>query len=225
MAAGISHEINNPLAIIALHIKALDKQKTEQGIERKLWDKGSEKILSTVKRASDIIDALRSFARVDKVEELKEVELLGIIDRTTLLTIKKFEYAGIKFSVDWQCAKDILVMGSEVALSQVLVNLIQNSFYEMQKRDQADERWVKVVISTVDREVKIEVIDAGKGIDDSLVKDLFTPFVTSKPPGEGTGIGLSMSKTMMQKMNGDLTYQKDAAHTTFVITLALANMD
>lgn len=103
-----------------------------------------------------------------------------------------------------------------VELGQVLMNLIVNA---AQAIEPMDEKWVKISIRSDATKVYIIIVDSGNGISPEVQRKLFQPFFTTKAPGVGTGIGLSLSKELMQKQQGDLYYQSGLANTTFVLEL------
>jgi C4-dicarboxylate-specific signal transduction histidine kinase len=103
-----------------------------------------------------------------------------------------------------------------VQLQQVLVNLLNNAYYEVKK---LEEQWIRVEIEHTQENVYIKVIDSGKGIPPEVAKKIMSPFYTTKPVGEGTGLGLSISKGVLETFDGDLFLDMDHKNTCFVIKL------
>ncbi|MBT7668662.1 MAG: GHKL domain-containing protein, partial [Bdellovibrionales bacterium] len=112
---------------------------------------------------------------------------------------------------------NIVVLGRSTSLSQVLLNLIKNSFDAI--KDGPEDRWIKVQIEETAESVSIIIQDSGKGITPELHKQLFNPFFTTKVKGKGTGIGLSLSRQMIESQGGTLICDENQANSTFIITL------
>jgi len=108
---------------------------------------------------------------------------------------------------------------NEISLTQVLLNLLNNSFDEVVNKPLKD-RWIKIKTSTVKNKIWVEVIDSGHGIPPEIVDKLFNPFFTTKDIGKGTGLGLSISKALMEKMQGDISYHLVDGYTCFRLELA-----
>ncbi len=222
MASGIAHEINNPLTIISLNIKALFKRKEQGRLSDQDLESTLQQILDAVNRVSKIITSLRALARDDKLSNIESVPVVEVVDESTAIMQQRFYLEGIELRITYRCDRNIAVMVNKVAVAQVLVNLLSNAFYEMKKRSKQESRWCEIIIENQHQALLIKVVDAGEGVPLAHRNKLFTPFFTSKKVGEGTGLGLSISKTMMQDMEGELYYDEHAFHTTFVMKLKLA---
>ncbi len=222
MASGIAHEINNPLTIVQLNAKNLMKKFKKLGGEE--LEYSCNQIIKATDRASKIISSLRIFARDEKLSDIETYTIGELIEDVITFTEQRFKLNNIDLQIEWETHPDLKVKVNQVAWSQVLINLLNNAFFEMKKQNRSAERWCKIVISTVDNNmVQVEVIDAGKGIPKEIQKNMFTPFYTSKKIGEGTGLGLSIAKSMMQEMGGDLFYNAETPNTTFVIEIQQAD--
>jgi len=221
MAAGIAHEINNPLTIIALHIKTLSKKFGSEVPSKEVWDTTSTKILDTVDRASKIVSSLRSFSRDGALSKLEIITFRSILDGTLVFIEKRFEHHNIPLEIKFECSEELKVEVNEISCSQVVVNLLNNAFYELEKNLELPKKWCKIIVRENSEFLEVRIIDSGLGVPSDIQEKLFTPFFTSKPPGEGTGLGLSLSKSMMRDMGGDLVFEKEASNTTFLLSLKL----
>jgi C4-dicarboxylate-specific signal transduction histidine kinase len=103
-----------------------------------------------------------------------------------------------------------------VQFSQVLLNLITNSFYAV---EELEERWIKVEMEENGKTYNIRVTDSGSGIPKENLEKIFTPFFTTKPVGKGTGLGLPLCHNIMKTCGGDLYYDKSSKNTSFVVVL------
>ena len=213
MAAGVAHEINNPLTIIKSCVFTM-KRKVIKG--KPLTDeeltKNFEKINNSIDRAAKIITNMKKVSRDGSKEAEKEVELSAFMDETISYFREKFQKYHVDFKVNISSGVQVFV--NEVELAQVIVNLLNNSFDAIER---LEDKWIDLSIVAKKEYVKISVKDSGSGISDKLLEKIFNPFYTTKEVGKGTGLGLSIAKESMRKMGGDLKYNKSSANTEFVI--------
>ena len=212
MAGGIAHEINSPLAIISGYSGQIKKM-----IERKSWDQEkalwySNKIQDTVFRISKIIKGLRSFSGSSENEALTNVELEPLIKEVIEFSQDKIDRKKIALHLD--VSKGIRIDCRPIQIQQVLLNLLNNSIDAVKCED---DPWIKIVAEEINNKVTITVIDSGPGIDESIKPKLMTPFFTTKDVGEGVGLGLPISKGLMENNNGQLVYLDDFPNTAFRI--------
>tara|TARA_Y100000780_G_scaffold230853_1_gene254063 strand:- start:46129 stop:47874 length:1746 start_codon:yes stop_codon:yes gene_type:complete len=218
MAAGIAHEINNPLSVI-LGYSALLKELEDSN---RLLDHPQEvktattKIESSVKRITNIINGLRQFSRKESGED-KNVEKLNAIIKETVEFAKegfKVKTTEIVLNLD----KEARVLCNKVQISQVLINLLNNAQLEASK---SEEKEIKVT-TRLDRSshtVRVSISNSGSLIPEEIHDKIFQPFFTTKKAGEGTGIGLSISKNLIEAHGGQLYLDANQPITTFVIEL------
>lgn len=215
MAGGIAHEINNPLAIICgkTEVLLLQKEKgilTDEALERQL--KG---IHNTSQRLIKIVKSLKTLVRDGRIDSIEQTTVAAAIDPLLEILVSRLENMNVNLYVD-RGDFEMEIRCGIVELGQVLMNLIVNA---AQAIEPMDEKWVKISIRSDATKVYIIIVDSGNGISPEVQRKLFQPFFTTKAPGVGTGIGLSLSKELMQKQQGDLYYQSGLANTTFVLEL------
>jgi two-component system cell cycle sensor histidine kinase/response regulator CckA len=217
MAAGIAHEINNPVTIINLHTEALNQLLNEPELNIEMMKVFTQKISGTINRIGNIISSLKNFSNDNKkFEKFVSHKLSSIVNDTLGLCLEKFNQHGVKLTQD--VPRDLVFDCNPVDISQVLLNLINNAFYAIKNHTQK-EISLKVVVSK--ESFDIVVSDSGPGIPDDVKPKLLTPFFTTKPIGEGTGLGLSISKSIITVHKGELFLDELAPRTTFVIRLPL----
>ncbi len=246
LSAGVAHEIKNPLNFInsfaslnaqrAMELEGLvlsletDPKSVDFGeIREALRDliSNSAHILEEGLRADRIIRSMMHHVRDSKSEtQIANVnELLGESLNLAYHGMRgKDGYFDAEIETDFdQSAPDFPVMGQ--ALSRVFVNLINNAYYAMKKKKErlGDEYSPKLEITTrnTDELFEIRIRDNGEGIDKNSLKKIFNPFFTTKPPGEGAGLGLSISHEIVCRGHrGKMEVHSDKGiYTEFVIGL------
>jgi signal transduction histidine kinase len=125
-----------------------------------------------------------------------------------------------RVNVEWQVRSLPLVQGSVGALSQVVLNLLQNGFDAMGGKGRMA---VSAAVHADDGSVLIEVSDEGPGIPAGVQEHVFEPFFTTKPEGTGTGLGLYLCQQLVHGMRGTLTFRTGTAGTTFVVKLPVSH--
>lgn len=216
MAAGVAHEINNPLAVIGGHADQL-KMSVEAGradADRTL--RSAEKIRVMVARISKIVRGLRTFARSGEGDPMSSVTVGSVIDDTLELCAEKIRHAGITLTVSPH--DNFALECSPTQISQVLLNLISNA------RDAVEnlpEKWIRIEAVAYQGFARITVTDSGTGIPEKIRDRILVPFFTTKPIGRGTGLGLSISRGICESHQGVLTVDGESPHTSFIVLLPL----
>lgn len=213
LVAGISHEINNPLGGMQNCLKTMArKPKDTERIIRyiSLLDKGVARIKQTVRKLLDFghqAPLVLEYGSVDHVIN-ESLELVGMGRRH------------IRISHDLQVEGEVKI-GLE-ALRQVLMNLCLNAMQAMG----TEAGTLHVQSHLADGLLTIKITDSGCGITPEDVKHIFDPFFTSKDVGEGTGLGLSVSQSLVAQMNGELTVESEVGlGTCFTLKVPCVNDD
>jgi signal transduction histidine kinase len=217
MASGMAHEINNPLAIISgrssLLLKALEKGDPP---DVSYMQESLSKILKTSKRIEKIIHGLKSFSRKSDTDLFQATSLSELINSTLELCNDTLYQRGIKLKLSE--VPDVVIMARESQLSQVLLNLLNNS---MDALANCTVKEISISFQQTDFTVSIFVRDTGPAIPPDVQARLMEPFFTTKNPGSGTGLGLSISLGIMQEHKGKL-YFSAGGPTCFVMEVPLA---
>ncbi len=216
MASGVAHEINNPLSIIIGKASLLSNQLTSTNWNREKIAQDISKIEATALRISKIIKGLTAFSRNAEHDSFSVIEVKSIIEDTLTLVNEKFKYRTIDVTVD--CPNNLAIECNATQIGQVLMNLLINSFDAIKR---LEKKWIKIDVKSNGNSVNISVTDSGDGISPKIAQKIMEPFFTTKSVGEGTGLGLSLSKGLIESHNGNLKYLPSAKHTTFQIELPL----
>lgn len=215
IAAGVAHEINQPVAAIRTHADSactyLDRGDAD-GVKRNL-----ERVSDLTGRIGTITDELRAFSR-KATGPVSAVSPAAAIDSALLLIGHRLRDAGMRLVRSG--AADARVMADPVRLEQVIVNLIQNAFEAMAEDQTADPTVTIDIVQNTER-VEIVIADNGPGIDPSVAATLFTPFVTTK--GQGLGLGLVICRDIIAGFGGELGLRPSAQGAAFAITLRAAS--
>lgn len=217
MAGGVAHEVNNPLAIIhgraAQIIRALNNGQFD--LEKLKTDIG--KIEATADRIAKIIRGLRTFSRDSSSDPMILAKVTGLINEVLDLASERLKNHNVKLSVTYE--EDFLISCRPQQIGQILLNLINNAHDAVLTQS---ERWVRIDVARSGPNVRISVIDSGKGIPAGVAAKIMNPFFTTKEVGKGTGLGLSISKGIAEDHGGTLTYSATSANTTFIFELPIA---
>jgi len=175
----------------------------------------SEKISSTTERISKIVKGLQSFARNGDKDPFDAVSLEELVQETFGICQEKFKINGVQLTFE-KPSQRIMIECRSTQIIQVLLSLLNNAFDAIQV---LSEKWVKVEINDLGQFIDILVTDSGKGIPAVALDKIFQPFFTTKEIGRGTGLGLSVSKGIVEDHKGGLSVNSDCPNTQFVIHL------
>lgn len=217
MAAGIAHEINQPLAAIATYSHAAKRILANPELDRESLVEACEKIGEQALRAGQVIENLRSLLRKQEVTQTS-LDLNEVLADVMHFVQSAAASSDIPVSVKYAtCA--VPVHGNAVQLQQVLLNLARNAIDAMSS--QRDKReGIAIAVFAEGDTARLYVSDRGTGIPDHLAKDIFEPFVSTK--SEGLGVGLAISRTIAEAHAGSLTHDaRPGGGTVFCLSLPL----
>lgn len=203
LVSGVAHELNNPLTSIAGLSEFLLEQK-QLGTK----DRGHLQVIhEQAERAGRIVRNLLTFARKGPAEQGR-VDLNDVVRRTLLLMSYDFKLKEIEVRKELAAALPD-VLGDRHALQQVVLNLLTNAAQAV-AANEADTPRTIGVSTWFDDQVHLRVSDSGPGIPEALVPEIFTPFFTTKEPGQGTGLGLSITYSIVQAHRGHIELERPA---------------
>jgi signal transduction histidine kinase len=214
LAAGVAHEINNPLGTILLYTSMLKKE-LEKYYNDDRYKADLDLILEEANRCKNIVSNLLNFARQGKLN-LQEFDVKKVLyDVLKPFTVNP-AYKKIDFIFN-AGNNDCLIIADEDQLKQVFINIIKNACDAMMD---TEKKILTVNLNCSEREVYIEFSDTGTGIPKENQNKIFTPFFTTKSIGKGTGLGLAISYGIIKMHKGNISFISEVGKgTTFKLTL------
>ena len=209
LAAGIAHEVNNPLAVIKEKVGWISDLLTEEEIAKSEnfaeFDDAVRKIDYHVDRAKKVTHRLLGFAR--RMEPVREqVDLNRLISETIAFLENEAHYRSIEIKTEF--SQDLPATVSDSSqLQQVFLNILNNAIDAIGK---SGEIIIKTGFSESERELYVSVSDDGPGIPNELKSKIFDPFFSTKEYGMGTGLGLSISYSIIEKLGGRINVSSEA---------------
>ncbi len=224
LAAGIAHEINNPVAIMiesAGWIQDLIKlgdYKKEDGMNE--INESLNEINIQGRRCKEITHKLLSFARRTD-PRVNEVDVVALLQEMIALTAQKARFNNITVEKEFEPGLPA-IMASSTELQQVILNLMNNAIDAITK----EEGRIIVRARRQDENIVIDVEDSGQGIAPANLARIFEPFYTTKPVGKGTGLGLAICFGVVNKMGGEITVESEVnVGTVFHVSIPISAKD
>jgi len=220
LAAGIAHEINNPVAIMVEEAgwmgDLLEDMALEEVQDRAEFERAIKQIQTQGKRCKDITHKLLSFARQTDAT-IEDVDIRQLLEELVELSAQRAKYAMVRIQTDFADNLPTLKV-SATELQQVFFNLINNALDAME--NQGGD--LSISCHKENGSITIKVTDTGGGIPQANLDRIFDPFFTTKPVGKGTGLGLSICYGIIEKMGGQLSVESAVGKgTTFSISIPL----
>ena len=217
LAAGIAHEVGNPLASISALVQVIQRTTDDKFIKEK-----NELIKSQVTRISKIIRDLVDFSRPSNYE-LKLIDINQNINEAVSITQVGAKAKNVEFVFSRNDDIPLLPLVAD-QIEQVFINILLNAVDSFAEPNAKDKKKKCITVTTEVRDdfVFINFIDNGSGIRDEHLIKIFEPFFTTKKEGKGTGLGLWVSYGIVKSFQGDITVKSKLGEgTTFVISLPI----
>jgi two-component system, NtrC family, sensor kinase len=220
MAAVLAHEINNPLSGILTYAKLLRKwmeRGQTDGEKQQEAIKCLDLIAEESRRCGDLVKNMLTFSRTAPMN-LESADLNMVVDRCVMLVRHQLEMAGIQLQLE--LAEGLPQLQCDPAqIEQVLLALTMNAIDAMPR---GGNLWLKTRLNSETSELEAEVRDDGTGIPPEILNRIFEPFLTTKEHGQGVGLGLAVSRNIVERHHGKIEVQSEVGKgTTFVVKLPL----
>jgi len=215
LAAGVAHEINNPLTYLMFKLNVLQKAARDGQLDKRLQadvDLASE----GAERIRRIVEDLGTFSRANG-DAVVPVDVTEVLELAIKMSAHEMRYTATLVRDYGEVPR---VLANESRLGQVFVNLLINAIQSIPEGDVANNEVRITTRETNDGRVRIDVSDTGHGIPAELLNRVFEPFVTTKERGTGTGLGLHICHNIVQSMKGDLSVSTEVGKgTVFSVVL------
>ena len=202
LAAGVAHEINNPLGIIQNYVQLIDLQIGDREIKKTL-----AQIQVELDRIVEIVQSLLSFSRV-RQNPYKPLPLNDLLDEVLLLVSHKLKDKNITVARHYP-ETPVVIMGYENKLKQLFMNLIVNSIDAVLTGGQ-----IEATVEESQSHVEVTIRDNGYGIPRTIQEEIFKPFFSTKVTKTNTGLGLSICQHIVESHKGIITFSSDPGKST-----------
>lgn len=215
MAGGIAHEILNPLSAISGRVFLIEKHlRDRESSSRERLQADLESVQKSVTRIAEIVGSLKAFARGDGGGELVEINIAHALNEVLPIIRDRLKQRDIQLSIEVD--PRLVSLARPVPLFQILVNLLNNSIDAVTGLENPR---IRIEVKSLAKKIWIRVHDSGPGIPAAIRERIMEPFFTTKQPGQGTGLGLSLSRGLAESMLGHLRLDPHPSQTCFELEL------
>jgi len=221
IAAGVAHEINNPLTYVVGNVRAIHEalSRTDAQTSREELAQLAAEAISGTERVEVIVRDLKTFSRA-QTEAVGPLDVCAILESAARMAVSEIRLRA-RFVQDFEDVP--LAVGNAQRLGQVFLNLLINAAQAI-PTGHVEENEIRVVARGVGDRVSIEVRDTGSGIAPEHLSRIFEPFFTTKPVGVGTGLGLAICHNIVSSMGGTITVESALGKgTTMRVVLPAAS--
>ncbi len=220
LAAGVAHEINNPMSYVIgnLHyaLSVLTQPDFPEGADLQELRSSMDEALDGAERVSRIVKNFHTFSRADQNNAMKALSLTSVVESALTATF-------IQIRRKAELVKDLgptpAVVGDEARLGQVVLNLILNAVQALPD-NQSTAHVIEIRTYEDQGQAVFRISDSGPGIAPQVLNHVFDPFFTTKPIGVGTGLGLSIAHSIVRQLGGHIDVESELGKgTTFTVRL------
>ena len=218
LAAGMAHEINNPLTYVIGNLELL-KTYLPQGMESNSEEMRAEaeamlsEAVEGAYRVASLVRDLKTFSHTSE-EEMASIDLGETIDRATKMVGNEIRH---RARLEIECPAGVNVLGNQGRILQVVINLLTNAAHAIEPGS-VESNAIRLSVSSREGRILLKVMDSGSGIDPDLSERIFEPFFTTKAVGFGMGMGLSITRNILHSMGGTIDLEYSSAEgTAFVV--------
>lgn len=228
LAAGVAHEIRNPLVSIQTFLEMVPQKLAElslsdpEKLDKEFWEQFHTLSYSEIQRIRNLISELINFARLTP-PDFNEADLTRVVQTMVELTRKEAARKGVKVKSHLDPGLPLVLIDVS-RIKQVLLNLILNALQAM--KEGGDMEILARSVNQRDRGQCVQLIvrDHGEGIPEKIQEQLFDPFFTTKDPGEGIGLGLTICHQIMEEHGGEIEIKSQTGvGTEAILTLPVKN--
>ena len=216
MMGNIAHQWRQPINALGLILQDLRDAHKYGELDEAYLTYANQSGMKIIENMSKTIDDFRDFFRPNK--EMSRFSVKSVCEDALGIIGASLKHNSVKVVTKYE--DEGMVEGFSNEFSQVVLNILSNAQYELEKRRGVDEREIRISVNCFHGIVELAIADNAGGIKEELIGKIFDPYFTTKEQGEGTGIGLYMSKMIIEKnMDGKLYARNTADGAEFVITM------
>jgi PAS domain S-box-containing protein len=218
LTAGVAHELNQPLNGILITSQSLQLDIRKERLQLNQLNDKLESINKQVNKMAKIIQHMKIFTRQTYGTAYKEINIKDVIAGAFTFIERQMVDNRIKITKNYNQVP-LNIYADEVEIEQVFLNLLSNARHALIKSEK-DEKQLEITVKSIKDTAIVTIADNGIGIPESVISSIFDPFFTTKEPGMGTGLGLSVSRKIIQEHRGKIEVEsKVNQFTKFTITL------
>lgn len=214
--ANIAHEINNPLMAMAMKCEILEEKINKNEITNEKFKSFISEMRHHISRIENTIRSTRTVVRNSENDTFAEETLDSILEECLSVCDPKIKSSKVKVLTNKDDFKFIKIYCRKIQIEQVLINLISNACDSVKVQS---DPWIEIEMFHDQDQTVISVKDSGLGIPKEVQELMTKPFFTTKPPGEGTGLGLYISRKIIHEHHGEIFIDNNCINTRFVIKL------
>jgi PAS domain S-box-containing protein len=223
VSSGIAHELNQPLAAIAMAAENGDRALARDPPNLKVAREKFVRISQQVHRVSAVIDHVRAFSR-DDAGKAERLDIATVLHEVLILLEARLTASFVTLELDVpRHLPPVTAVG--VLLEQAILNVIGNACDAWEDSGHEGPRIIRIRARDADGMLRLSIADAAGGIPEAILARIFDPFFTTKPVGKGTGLGLSISLAAIVEMGGQMTVHNENGGACFDIALPQAGGD
>ena len=216
MIGNIAHQWRQPLNALSINIQNTQMMYESGELNDEYVEKNTEKALFFINKMSATIDDFRNFFKQDKEKE--PFVVAQMVKQSQMVVEEALNHNGVDFYIKGEL--DAKAYGFKSEFSQVLLNIINNS-KDAHRDNSTNEPYIRVTIKVDKENIVVDIEDNAGGIPEEILEKVFDPYFTTKDDDGGTGIGLYMSKVIMEKMDGTIFVENIKDGAKFIITIPL----
>ncbi|APG64670.1 sensor histidine kinase [Tenacibaculum todarodis] len=206
ITAGIAHELNTPLANILGFTELLKERYKDD----KIGSEDLEKVINSAIYSREVVKKLMFFS-CEMPQQMASINIKKVIDEAISLLKPNFSKKNIAFNVVYS-DEEIYLKVDKIQLTQVIFNLVINAIYFSPENGE-----INIVVKEKIKTVQIKISDQGQGVEAKNSENIFNPFFTTKPVGDGSGLGLSVVHGIIKSHKGTITHQPNLPKGTIFI--------
>ncbi len=212
LAAGLQHEIKNPLSALSLHIQLLCERLGKESYDAEV-DELLEVLNTEVQRINHVLDGFRNYASVTAIG-LGPVDVVVLIEKLVRLLRPQAESLGVKIEIQPHDNAIGMIEADSTRLEQVFLNLVLNALAAMPRGGT-----LSLGVAKLEHDVRIDISDTGNGVPAEIRSKIFDPYFTTR--NEGTGMGLALCDKFIRQHNGSIDFETSSDGTTFTVLLPI----